>query len=89
MELAIFAVEQVADGISASGIHLACTLAFLGARWALAARRSFIAAAIGAAVRETRLFGTQFKLFTTDDAGLDGKLHIFYYFFLRFFLISG
>ena len=77
--LAVFAIEQVANGLSSGLVRFGFSFAFVGVDDALAGIfRGFGFAAGGAPVGKARLVGSQFKLFRADGTDFDWKRHFFF-----------
>ncbi len=75
--LAVFTVEEVAYGLPASGVRLACRFTLVGVHAQLVfGRGCFRGAALGAAVGETGLIRLEFELFRADGADFDGEGHL-------------
>jgi hypothetical protein len=77
--LAVFAVKQVTNGLSAGCIQLACCSTVYGFGFCTR-RRVFVLlqTAFRAAVGKARLVRFQFKLLRTDDTDLSRKRHFFF-----------
>jgi hypothetical protein len=75
--LAVFAVEEVADGLSSGLIGFGLRFAFVGVHAALRHRvDGFVGdAALGTAIGEAGFIGLQFELFGTDRANFDWERH--------------
>jgi hypothetical protein len=74
--LAVFAVEEIADGLAAGGVGFAGGLALVGVHGALGGGGGGVSSAAGRALMgKARLVGLEFEFLSADAAGFDGERH--------------